>query len=67
VLHTVADTVDKADPRDFASCVAALAATAYAIADRPDRFGRRLTVAEVRKLAAETKIDAQWRAVGIWP
>jgi hypothetical protein len=67
VLHTVADTPDKADPRDFASCVAALAATAYAIADRPDRFGRRLTVDEVKKLAAETKVDAQWRAAGIWP
>ena len=67
VLHTVADTVDKADPRDFASCVAALAATAYAIADRPDRLGRRLTADEVKKLAAETKIDAQWRAAGIWP
>ncbi len=67
VLHTVADTLDKADPRDFAGCVAALAATAYAIADRPDRFGRRLTVDEVKKLAAETKVDAQWRAAGIWP
>jgi hypothetical protein len=67
VHHTVADTVDKADPRDFAGCVAALAATAYVIADRPDRFGRRLTVDEVKKLAAETKVDAQWRAAGIWP
>lgn len=67
VLHTVADTPDKADPRDFASCVAALAVTAYAIADCPDRFGRRLTVDEVKKLAAETKVDAQWRAAGIWP
>lgn len=67
VLHTVADTVDKADPRDFASCVAALAATAYAIADRPDRLGRRLTADEVKKLAAETKVDSQWRTAGIWP
>lgn len=45
----------------------ALAATAYAIADRPDRFGRRLTVEEVRKVAVETKVGAQWRAAGIWP
>ena len=67
VLHSVADTLDKVDPRDFAGCVAALAATAYAIADRPDRFGRRLTVDEVKKLAAETQVDAQWRAAGIWP
>lgn len=67
VLHTVADTVDKADPRDFASCVGVLAGTAYTVADRPDRFGRRLSADEVKKLAAETKVEAQWRAAGIWP
>lgn len=67
VLHTIADTVDKVDPQAFASCVAVLAATTYAIADRPERFGRRLTANEVKKMAGETKVDAQWRALGIWP
>ena len=66
VHHTISDTVDKADPRDFAACVATLAATTYAIADSPSRFGRRLGAAEVRKMAAESKVDAQWRAAGIW-
>ncbi|MDQ3908076.1 MAG: M20/M25/M40 family metallo-hydrolase [Acidobacteriota bacterium] len=66
VHHTAADTFDKADPRDFASCVAVLAASAYAIADAPARFGRRLTPDEVKKMAADTKVDAQWRAAGIW-
>jgi len=67
VHHTIADTVDKADPRDFATCAATLAATAYALADRPERFGRRLTTDEIKKLATETRVDAQWRAAGIWP
>lgn len=67
VHHTIADTFDKADPRDYATCVATLAATVHQIADQPARFGRRLSTDEVRKMAAETKVDAQWRAAGIWP
>jgi hypothetical protein len=66
VHHTVADTPDKIDPRDYASAVAALAVTAYQIADSPQRFGRRLTAAEVRRMAVETKVGEQWRAAGIW-
>ena len=66
VHHTVADTPDKIDPRDYASAVATLAATAYQIADRPQRFGRRLTREEVKRMADETKVGEQWRAAGIW-
>ncbi|MEK6285196.1 MAG: M20/M25/M40 family metallo-hydrolase [Acidobacteriota bacterium] len=66
VHHTVADTFDKADPRDFATCVATVAASTFGIADRVNRFGRRLTSEEVRKMAAESKVDEQWRAAGIW-
>jgi Zn-dependent M28 family amino/carboxypeptidase len=66
VHHTAADTPDKIDPRDYASSVATLAATAYQIADRPQRFGRRLTREEVRRIADETKVGEQWRAAGIW-
>lgn len=66
VHHTVADTFDKAEPRDFAACVATLAFTAYSIADRDARFGRRLKRAEVDKIAASTKVITQWRAAGIW-
>ena len=66
VHHTVADTPDKIDPRDYASSVATLAATAYQIADRPRRFGRRLTREEVRRMADETRVGEQWRAAGIW-
>jgi carboxypeptidase Q len=67
VHHTIADTLDKADPRDFASCTVALAVTAYTIADLPTRFGRRLNADEVKKMATESKVDEQWRAAGIWP
>ncbi|HSB12764.1 MAG TPA: M20/M25/M40 family metallo-hydrolase [Blastocatellia bacterium] len=66
VHHTIADTVDKADVRDFATCVAAVAATTFSIADQTSRFGRRLSSAEVKKMAAESKVDEQWRAAGIW-
>jgi len=31
-----------------------------------DESGSRLTVEEVKKLAAETKVDAQWRTARIW-
>ena len=66
VHHTIADTADKVDHRDFATAAATLAATAFSIADRKERFGRRLTAEEVRKIAAETRVDQQWRASGIW-
>lgn len=66
VHHSVADTFDKADARDFATCVATLAVTAFTIADQANRFGRRLSSEEVKKMAAESKVDQQWRAAGIW-
>jgi hypothetical protein len=66
VHHTIADTPDKIDPRDYASAVATLAATAYEIADAHARFGRRLNAEEVKRMAVETKVGEQWRAAGIW-
>jgi hypothetical protein len=66
VHHTIGDTFDKADPRDFATFVATLASATYAIADKPTRFGRRLNADEVKKMAAESKVDKQWRAAAIW-
>ncbi|MFP5264404.1 MAG: M20/M25/M40 family metallo-hydrolase [Blastocatellia bacterium] len=66
VHHSVADTFDKADPRDYAACVATVAATVFSIADAGERFGRRLSAEEVRRMAAESKVDQQWRAAGIW-
>jgi Zn-dependent M28 family amino/carboxypeptidase len=66
VHHTIADTPDKIDARDYASAVASLAAASYSIADAPARFGRRLNPEEVRRMAVETKVGEQWSAAGIW-
>jgi carboxypeptidase Q len=38
IHHTHADTLDKVDPQELASCVAALAVMAYVVADMPDRL-----------------------------
>ena len=38
IHHTHADTFDKVDPQELASCVAALAVMAYVVADMPDRL-----------------------------
>lgn len=38
--HTNADTLDKLDPEEVARCVAALAVTAYVVADLPDPLPR---------------------------
>lgn len=67
VHHTIADTPDKADPRDYATCVATLAGTVYQIADQRARFGRRLNSGEVDRMAADSKVGEQWRAAGIRP
>ena len=56
----------KADPRDYATCVATVAATTFMIADQEKRFGRRLSSEDVKKMAAESKVDVQCRAAGIW-
>jgi carboxypeptidase Q len=38
IHHTQADTFDKVNPQELASCVAALAVMAYVVADMPDRL-----------------------------
>ena len=40
IHHTEADTVDKVNPRELASCVAALAVMAYVVAEMPVRLDR---------------------------
>jgi len=67
VHHTAADTPDKAEIRDFTSCVVALAATTHQLADQPKRFGKRLNAMEVGKMIQDSNIEYQWRAANIWP
>lgn len=40
IHHTQADTFDKVNPQELASCVAALAVMAYVVADMPERLGQ---------------------------
>ncbi len=37
--HSHSDTLDKVDPEDLSKCVAAMAVTAYVLADMPERIG----------------------------
>lgn len=39
IHHTEADTVDKIDPVDLATCAAAITVMAYVVADLPERLG----------------------------
>jgi carboxypeptidase Q len=38
--HSDADTLDKVNPKELSECVAAMAVSAYVIADMPERLGR---------------------------
>lgn len=67
VHHTAADTPDKAEIRDFTSCVVALAATTHQLADQSKRFGKRLNAMEIEKMMQDSNIEYQWRAAKIWP
>lgn len=67
VHHTAADTPDKAEIRDFTSCVVALAVTTHQLAGQPKRFGKRLNATEIGKMMQESNIEYQWRAAKIWP
>ena len=52
IHHTAADTIDRVDAHNLAAGAAAVAATAYAIADAPERIAPRLdrrAVARMRK------------------
>ncbi|HST50445.1 MAG TPA: M20/M25/M40 family metallo-hydrolase [Pyrinomonadaceae bacterium] len=40
IHHTQADTFDKVNPQELATCVAALAVVAYVVADMPERLGQ---------------------------
>ncbi len=66
IHHSTPDTLDKVNPGDLLFNAAVLAVTAYNIAEQPERFGRRLSPEEVKKLAADSGLARQLRAVGIW-
>jgi len=64
--HAESDTFDKVNEREARANAAIATALVWKLADDPERFGRRLTRAEVEKLVTDTKLDAQMKAFGQW-
>jgi carboxypeptidase Q len=64
--HAESDTFDKVNAREARANAAIATALVWRLADDPERFGRRLTRAEVEKLVTDTKLDVQMKAFGQW-
>jgi carboxypeptidase Q len=64
--HAASDTFDKVDIRELKMNAAIAAITAWGIADRADRLGKRLSRAEIGALLKETHIDEKMRQSGYW-
>jgi carboxypeptidase Q len=65
--HAASDTFDKVDIAALKRNVAVAAVTAYALADREQRIGRRQSRAEVEQLMKDTRLDRQMKFEGFWP
>lgn len=64
--HSEADTFDKIDMGQARAAAGAAAAVALGIADLPERFGERLSRADVDNLLGETGLDEQMKFLGLW-
>jgi len=64
--HAASDTYDKVDLRLLAQNTAFIAATVYAIADRPEALGARLSRADIAKLLESTGLDKSMQVGGLW-
>ena len=64
--HAESDTFDRVNPREAQINAAIATALIWRLADDPERFGRRLTHAEVEKQIVDTKLDIQMKAFGQW-
>jgi carboxypeptidase Q len=62
--HAASDTFDKVDIAQLKRHVALAALTAFAIADRPERLGKRQSRAEIEALMKDTGLDIQMRTMG---
>ena len=66
LYHSSADTYDKVRLYDLRSQVGIAAVTAFNIADRSERLGKRLSREEVKELVVDTELDDQMRFLGLW-
>lgn len=64
--HSASDTYDKVDFRLLAQNTALVAATVYAIANRADPIGKRISRAEISKLLESTGLDKSMQVGGLW-
>ncbi|MBZ5728517.1 MAG: M20/M25/M40 family metallo-hydrolase [Acidobacteriia bacterium] len=64
--HAESDTLDRVNGRELKANAALASALVWWLAESPERFGRRLSRAEVEKLLTDTKLDVQMRAFGQW-
>jgi carboxypeptidase Q len=65
--HASSDTLDKVNMAQLRKNEALAGITAYALADAPERIGKRETRREVEALLRETGLDQQLQRSGIWP
>ena len=65
--HAQSDTFDKVDIAVLKRHVAIAAVTAYAIADREQRIGPRLSRAQVEQLLKDTGLDKDLHDQILWP
>ena len=64
--HAASDTLDKVDIGELKKHVGIAGVTAYALADREDRVGKRQTRKEVEELMKRTGLDEELKREGIW-
>ena len=64
--HAESDTVDRVNTRELRANTAIASSLVWWLAEDPERFGRRLSRDEVRKLITDTKLDTQMKAFGQW-
>lgn len=64
--HAESDTFDRVNVAEQKKTNAIAAVLTWALADSPERFGRRLTREEVEKMLVQTKLDEQMKAFGWW-
>jgi carboxypeptidase Q len=64
--HAASDTYDKVDVRMVAQNAAFIAATVFAIADRAEPLGKRLSRSEIGKLLESTGLDKSMQVGGLW-
>jgi Zn-dependent M28 family amino/carboxypeptidase len=64
--HAESDTVDRVNARELRANTALASSLAWWLAETPERFGKRLTREEVKKLLTETKLEAQMKSFAQW-